>query len=62
MQLPDFPTRYTADGIRLPGRRIGLERVVPLHKEWCSPEMPHEEVDTLPLALIHEVIAFYLES
>jgi uncharacterized protein (DUF433 family) len=62
MQLPDFLTQYTAEAIRLTGYRIGLEHVIPLYNEGYSPEMLHEEFDTLPLALIHKVIAFYLEN
>ena len=62
MQLPDFLTQYTADAIRLTGHRISLEHVISLYNEGYSPEMLHEEFDTLPLALIHKVIAFYLEN
>jgi uncharacterized protein (DUF433 family) len=62
MQLPDFLMQYTADAIRLTGHRIGLEHVIPLYNEGYSAEMLHEEYPSLPLALIHKVIAFYLEN
>jgi uncharacterized protein (DUF433 family) len=52
-----------ADGeIRLTGHRIGLFHVVDRYQEGHSPEMIREELATLPLALIHRVIAFYLEN
>jgi hypothetical protein len=36
--------------------------VVQFYKEGFSPEMLHEQYPTLPLALVHKVIAFYLEN
>ena len=62
MTLPDFLTEHSYGEIRLTGHRIGLEHVVQLYKEGFSPEMLHEQYPTLPLALIHKVIAFYLEN
>jgi uncharacterized protein (DUF433 family) len=62
MQLPDFLTR-TADGeIRLSGHRIGLHHVVHYYNEGYSPEMLVCQYPTLPLALVHKTIAFYLEN
>lgn len=61
MDLPSY--LQNADGeIRLTGHRIGLFHVVDRYQEGYSPEMIGEEFDTLPLALIHRVIAFYLEN
>ncbi len=52
-----------ADGeIRLTGHRIGLFHVVDRYQEGYSPEMIVEDLPTLSLALIHRVIAFYLEN
>ncbi len=31
-------------------------------RRWRTPEMLHDHFPTLPLALIHKVIAFYLEN
>ena len=61
MELPSYLQH--ADGeIRLAGHRIGLFHVVDRYEEGYSPEMIREEFPTLPLALIHRVIAFYLEN
>ena len=62
MTLPDFLTEHPYGEIRLTGHRIGLEHVVQVYKEGFSPEMLHEQYPTLPLALVHKVIAFYLEN
>ncbi len=62
MNLPDFLINHADGEIRLSGHRIGLYHVVDRYQEGYSPEMLHEEFPTLPLALIHEVIAFYLEN
>ena len=61
MTLPDF-LYTTADGeILLRGHRIGLFHVVRLYSEGHSPEMLVCQYPTLSLALVHKVIAFYLE-
>ena len=62
MTLPDFLTEHPYGEIRLTGHRIGLEHVVQFYKEGFSPEMLHEHYPTLPLALVHKVLGFYLEN
>ena len=62
MTLPEFLTEYAGGDIRLTGHRIGLFHVVHRYNEGYSPEMLLGEYPTLPLALIHKVIAFYLEN
>ena len=62
MQLPDFLDRTSLGSIRLTGHRIGLEHVVDFYNQGFSAEMLLEQFPTLPLALIHKVIAFYLEN
>lgn len=62
MVLPDFLIDHPDGEIRLTGHRIGLFDVVIFYNEGYSPEMLHEQFPTLPLPLIHKVIAFYLEN
>jgi uncharacterized protein (DUF433 family) len=62
MKLPDFLHENPHGEIRLEGHRIGLLHVVECYNEGCSAEAIHCEYPTLPLALIHKVIAFYLEN
>jgi uncharacterized protein (DUF433 family) len=62
MTLPDFLTQDANGDIRLTGHRIGLFHVVHYYNEGYSPEMLLGQYPTLPLALIHKVIAFYLEN
>ncbi|MBI3408392.1 MAG: DUF433 domain-containing protein [Planctomycetes bacterium] len=62
MTLPDFLTQDEFGAIRISGGRIGLEHVLHFYKEGYSPEMLWSEYPTLPLALIHKVIVFYLEN
>jgi uncharacterized protein (DUF433 family) len=62
MNLPDFLTRHAYGEIRLTGHRIGLLHVVDLYNEGYSPEMLLGEFPSLSLALIHKVIALYLEN
>jgi uncharacterized protein (DUF433 family) len=61
MQLPDFLTEQSAGAIRLTGHRIGLEHVIYFYNQGYSPEMILGQFPSLPLAVIHKVIAFYLE-
>ncbi|MGH7200293.1 MAG: DUF433 domain-containing protein [Planctomycetaceae bacterium] len=62
MTLPEFLTQ-TADGeILLTGHRIDLFHVVHYYNEGYSPEMLATQYPSLSLALIHKVIAFYLEN
>ncbi len=62
MNLPDFLAQDKYGYIHLAGHRIGLMHVVDLYKEGYSPEMLLDHFPTLSLALIHKVIAFYLEN
>ncbi|SRR5579885_3451156 len=62
MNLPDFLAQDRYGYIHLAGHRIGLRHVVELYNDRCTPEMIHDHFPTLPLALIHKVIAFYLEN
>ena len=61
MDLPSY-LEHADREIRLTGQRIGLFHVVDRYQEGYSPEMISEEFPTLALALIHGVIAFYLEN
>jgi uncharacterized protein (DUF433 family) len=62
MILPDFLVDHADGEIRLAGHRVGLYEVADRYWGGYSPEMLHEEFPTLPLALIHKVIAFCLEN
>lgn len=62
MTLPNFLTQDDDGEIRLTGHRINLYSVIDRYQEGYSPEMLAEEYPTLPLALIHHVIAFYLDN
>src|SRR5947209_697623 len=62
MNLPDFLTEDAYGHIHVTGHRIGLNDVVYFYNDGQSPEMLHEQFPTLSLALIHKVIAFYLEN
>jgi len=62
MTLPDFLTQDASGEIRITGHRIGLFHLVHYYNEGYSPEMLVCQYPTLPLALVHKVIAFYLEN
>ena len=62
MILPDFLVQDTGDQIRIGGHRIGLHDVVHFYNEGCSAEELCEVFPTLPLPLVHKIIAFYLEN
>jgi uncharacterized protein (DUF433 family) len=62
MTLPDFLTMDAAGEIRLTGHRIGLWHLVHYYNEGYSPEMLVCQYPTLPLAMVHKVIAYYLEN
>jgi len=62
MVLPEYLTKDDLGFIHLAGHRIGLSHVVRFYREGYSPEMLSEQFPTLPLAMIHKVIAFYLEN
>jgi uncharacterized protein (DUF433 family) len=61
MNLPEFLISID-DEIVLTGHRIGLYHLVHYYNEGFSPEMLGCQYPSLPLALIHKVIAFYLEN
>jgi uncharacterized protein (DUF433 family) len=58
MQLPDFLTEVEPGEIRLTGHRIGLYTVIRYHKEGLSPEQILEQLPTLSLEQITNVLAF----
>jgi uncharacterized protein (DUF433 family) len=62
MNLPAFLTRHADGEIRLTGHRIDLYLIVSLHDQGYTTEMLAEEYPTLPLDLIHNVIAFCQED
>ncbi|HUY35611.1 MAG TPA: DUF433 domain-containing protein [Pirellulales bacterium] len=62
MILPDFLIDHPDGEVRLNGHRIGLHEVADRYWGGYSPEMLREEFPTLPLALIHKLIAFCLEN
>ncbi len=62
MQLSDFLTEAPDGEIRLTGHRIGLFHVVEHYNDGDSAEMLASRYPTLPLALVHKVIAFYLDN
>ena len=62
MNLPAFLTMWPYGEIVLTGHRIGLYHVIAYHKEGLSAEQLHEQYPSLPLDLIHQVLAFYREN
>lgn len=62
MILPDFLTQHPDGDIRLTGHRIGLYTVVRLYREGQKAEQIAEELESLGLALVYKVLAFYLEN
>jgi uncharacterized protein (DUF433 family) len=62
MNLPDFLTHGLKGEIRLTGHRIDLFHFVNFYNEGNSAETLVGLFPTLSLALIHKVIAFYLEN
>ena len=62
MQIPDFLTRSADGEICVSGRRIGLYHLVQRYNEGESAEMLASRYPTLPLALVHKALAFYLEN
>ena len=61
MQLPDFLIEQDGE-IRLAGSRIGLAHVVRAYQRGDTAEMIALRFPTLPLVLIHKVIAYYLDN
>ncbi len=62
MTLPDYLTQDESGEIRMTGHRIGLFHLVHYYNDGCSAEMLACQYPSLPLALVHKVIAFYLEN
>ena len=62
MHLPDFLTQLPDGEIRVAGHRIGLYHLVQRYNEGESAEMLASRYRTLPLWLVHKVLAFYLEN
>ncbi len=62
MNLPAFLTEWPYGEIVLTGHRIGLYHVVSDYKEGMSAEQLHEQIPSLPLELICQVLAFYHEN
>lgn len=60
-QLPEFLFRYHSE-VRITDHRINLYSVIRLYKEGYSAEKLALHFPTLSLALIHKLIAFYLEN
>jgi len=62
MHLPEFLTQAGDGEIRLTEHRIGLFHLVQHYHEGESAEMLACRYPSVPLALIHKVLAFYLEN
>jgi uncharacterized protein (DUF433 family) len=62
MNLPDFLSSDDGGFIFATGHRIGLHDVLRLYNEGHSAEMIAAHFPTLPLALVHKIIGFYLEN
>jgi uncharacterized protein (DUF433 family) len=62
MTLPDFLHADERGEIFLAGHRVTLYHVLKDYREGFSAEMLAAAYPTLPLALVHKAIAFYLEN
>ena len=62
MTLPDFLTQASDGEIRLTGHRVGLYHLVQRYNEGESAEMLASRYPTVPLSLVHKVLAFYLDN
>jgi uncharacterized protein (DUF433 family) len=62
MTLPDFLTQAPDGEIRLTGHRIGLYHLIERYNEGESAEMLACRYPSLPLSLVHKVLAYYLEN
>ena len=62
MTLPDFLIHQPDDEIVLAGHRITIVNILDYYEEGYSAEMLAARFPSVPLALIHKVIAFYLEN
>jgi uncharacterized protein (DUF433 family) len=61
MNMPDYLTQDNDGYIHVTGHRVGLQDLVYYYNEGYSPEALLEAFPTLTLALVHKVIAFYLD-
>src|SRR3954468_9304041 len=61
LSLPGVLRQDASGQVYLEGHRITLYDVVTYYNEGLSAEMLVGQFPTLPLALVHKVIAFYLE-
>ncbi len=61
MNLPEFLSQDSKGFIHVAGHRIGLQHLVFYYNEGYSAELLAAEYPTLSLAVIHKIIAFYLE-
>ena len=62
MKLPEFLIEDELGFITVAGHRIGLNHIVRMYRDGFSAEQIAEEFDTISLATVHKVIAFYLEN
>jgi uncharacterized protein (DUF433 family) len=62
MILPDYLAQDSDGFIRITGHRVGLHHLVHFYNEGYSPEMLADQFPTLPLPIVHKVIAYYLET
>jgi uncharacterized protein (DUF433 family) len=62
VQLPEFLTQAPDSEIRLTGHRLGLYHLVQHYNEGESAEMLATRYPSVPLALVHKVLAYYLEN
>lgn len=62
VQLPEFLTQAQDGEIRIAGHRIGLYHLIEHYNEGESAEMLACRYPSLPLALVHKVLAFYWEN
>ena len=61
MNLPEYLTQDADGYIHVTGHRIGLGDVVYYYNEGYSAEALLDVFPTLPLLVVHKVIAYYLE-
>jgi uncharacterized protein (DUF433 family) len=61
MNLPEYLTQDSDGYIHVTAHRIGLHDFVHFYNEGYSPEALCDTFPTLSLALVHKVIAYYLE-
>jgi len=62
VNLPDFLYRTDKGTYRFVGHRIDLYHVVTLYQDGYTADMIADHLPTLPLAMIHKAIAYYLEN